>query len=265
MIKFFRRIRQSLLSENKVSKYLIYAIGEIILVVIGILIALQVNNWNQSNQQKVIEQTYLTNLLSDLRDQQSSIEIQLKEEQFFFETAGYIIKDFEKNKTLTLDSTFFSRASELRSRKTFVITDPTYTDLISSGNINILQNSNLKDKLIKYYQELERIEKVLQNNNSLLVDQVYLANYQKLGYDILSDLTSISERPVLHKHMVFPNYEPKLEEIAKKILSNENHLLEFMNNISVRNSVAIGNYLFIKELQTTTNQLIKELQTIIND
>ncbi|NJB72034.1 hypothetical protein GGR42_002525 [Saonia flava] len=52
MIKFFRKIRQNLLSENKFSKYLIYAIGEIILVVIGILIALSINNWNNENQEK---------------------------------------------------------------------------------------------------------------------------------------------------------------------------------------------------------------------
>ena len=50
MIKFFRSIRQRLLSENKFSKYLIYAIGEIVLVVIGILIALQINNWNESKK-----------------------------------------------------------------------------------------------------------------------------------------------------------------------------------------------------------------------
>lgn len=50
MIKFFRKIRQKLLTENKFSKYLLYAIGEVILVVIGILIALSINNWNQSQQ-----------------------------------------------------------------------------------------------------------------------------------------------------------------------------------------------------------------------
>ena len=51
MIKFFRNIRQSLIMENKTSKYLKYAIGEILLVVIGILIALQINNWNESSDQ----------------------------------------------------------------------------------------------------------------------------------------------------------------------------------------------------------------------
>lgn len=50
MIKFFRRIRQKLLSENRISKYLIYAIGEIVLVVIGILLALQINNRNEENK-----------------------------------------------------------------------------------------------------------------------------------------------------------------------------------------------------------------------
>src|SRR5210317_2597146 len=59
MIKFFRRIRQQLLSENKFSKYLIYAIGEIILVVIGILIALSINNWNEDRKKGNLERVLL--------------------------------------------------------------------------------------------------------------------------------------------------------------------------------------------------------------
>ena len=62
MIKFFRKIRQKLLTENKFSKYLIYAIGEIILVVIGILIALQINNWNDWRKYRVKEKEVLVNL-----------------------------------------------------------------------------------------------------------------------------------------------------------------------------------------------------------
>ena len=62
MIKFFRRIRQNLLNENKFSKYLIYAIGEIFLVVIGILIALSINNWNENEKSRDREKLLLTNL-----------------------------------------------------------------------------------------------------------------------------------------------------------------------------------------------------------
>jgi len=50
MIKFFRKIRRQLLTENRFSKYLLYAIGEIVLVVIGILIALQINIWNENRK-----------------------------------------------------------------------------------------------------------------------------------------------------------------------------------------------------------------------
>ena len=67
MIKFFRKIRQKLLEQNRVSKYLIYAFGEIILVVIGILIALQINNWNENRKQEAKTQNYYHQLLEDLR------------------------------------------------------------------------------------------------------------------------------------------------------------------------------------------------------
>ena len=66
MIKFFRKIRQQLLSDNKLRKYLIYAIGEIILVVIGILIALQINNWNEQRKTRSKIKESLTALKSDL-------------------------------------------------------------------------------------------------------------------------------------------------------------------------------------------------------
>ncbi|MEM5564090.1 DUF6090 family protein [Psychroserpens sp. AS72] len=66
MIKFFRHIRKSLLSENKFSKYLLYAIGEIILVFIGIAMALQFNNWNETKKIKEKEQQILTEIISDL-------------------------------------------------------------------------------------------------------------------------------------------------------------------------------------------------------
>ena len=66
MIKFFRRIRQQLLNENKTSKYFKYAIGEIVLVVIGILIALQINNWNEERKENLKAKGYVEKLINDL-------------------------------------------------------------------------------------------------------------------------------------------------------------------------------------------------------
>ena len=79
MIKFFRKIRQKLLSENKFSKYVIYGVGEIILVVIGILIALQVNNNNNENKKHLDEISMLEDLKVDLEmaDQKVKVQIEL--------------------------------------------------------------------------------------------------------------------------------------------------------------------------------------------
>lgn len=66
MIKFFRKIRQNLLSEGKTAKYFKYAIGEIILVVIGILIALQINNWNEARKENIKLKTAIQSVYNDL-------------------------------------------------------------------------------------------------------------------------------------------------------------------------------------------------------
>jgi len=89
MIKFFRKIRQQLLTENKVSKYLIYAIGEIILVVIGILIALQINTWNENRKKETKTQQIYHQILADLnRDR---------------DYANFIINKFEGQRKLYRD------------------------------------------------------------------------------------------------------------------------------------------------------------------
>ncbi|MCK8482273.1 DUF6090 family protein [Psychroserpens algicola] len=83
MIKFFRKIRQNLLSEGKTGKYLKYAIGEIILVVIGILIALGINNWNENRKKVKIEIQYVNNLIQDI-----------KNDQIFYESRVLVLNNF---------------------------------------------------------------------------------------------------------------------------------------------------------------------------
>ena len=77
MIHFFRRIRQGLLSQNRFSKYLLYAIGEILLVVVGILIALSINNWNEERKQKRTMINYYQQLLEAFKLDTTDIRPQL--------------------------------------------------------------------------------------------------------------------------------------------------------------------------------------------
>jgi hypothetical protein len=173
VIKFFRKIRQQLLTENKFSKYLLYAIGEIVLVVIGILIALSINNWNHERIESQKELVYLDNLERDLQNQLISIDVQLGYEQKYIEYGEPILEDYLETDGIVFDTVFSTNLRVLMERKTFVRTDPTFEDLISSGNIGVLKNNGLRNDIIEYYQELERVEKVIQNNNTLLIDQAY--------------------------------------------------------------------------------------------
>ncbi|MCB0606018.1 MAG: hypothetical protein KDC25_14205, partial [Saprospiraceae bacterium] len=78
MIKFFRKIRQKLLTENKFSKYLIYAIGEIVLVVIGILIALGINNWNEQRKNRIAEIKLYETIIKSLESDFDDVEVHLQ-------------------------------------------------------------------------------------------------------------------------------------------------------------------------------------------
>lgn len=88
MIKFFRHIRKSLLMENKVSKYILYVFGEIVLVVIGILIALQINNNNQAKKDRTFELKMLTEISKSLESDISYLRNHL---------IGYRTKQGEKS------------------------------------------------------------------------------------------------------------------------------------------------------------------------
>ena len=103
MIKFFRKIRQNLLSEGKTGKYFKYAIGEIVLVMIGILLALQVNNWNEERKNTSIRKSYLENLKVDLKKDLENLE-RLNTINTSAETEGFYLADFLDNNLVKVDT-----------------------------------------------------------------------------------------------------------------------------------------------------------------
>ena len=134
MIKFFRHIRKKLLSENKFSKYLLYAIGEIILVVIGILIALQLNNWNQARKDSITEKAYYNRFLEDVLLDEALVADQIEETKLRLKSANKLVHELQSS-----DSNMIQIAQALSgsvSRGNFVLkpTQTTYEDVKSSGN-----------------------------------------------------------------------------------------------------------------------------------
>ncbi|WP_445747917.1 DUF6090 family protein [Polaribacter sp.] len=257
MIKLFRNIRKALLSDGKTTKYFKYAFGEIVLVVIGILIALQINNWNEDRKSQKVEYTYLKNIHRDLKEQLASLEVQLEYEKEFCMATSKIKSDYAKNSSLIIDSTFYINATIVTSRKTFVITDPTFRDLISSGNLNVIKDDVFKDELIKYYQELERVEQIIHNNNTILVDQNYFPVFQKMGYYHRNLATSSNTFGVNDTSVAFNlKFNEKLQKISNEILSKQENELQFVNAINSRHSIALSHYVVLQKLKNATAKLI---------
>jgi len=154
MIKFFRKIRQNLLIENKTGKYFKYAIGEIILVVIGILIALQINNWNENRKAEKIELTYLIRLKNDLEKDTLYLENKmqyLKGERAKIYQFVHQLYDVQKTEE-EFKQLYFSQSFVTES---LVLQTSTYEELKNTGLTNIFQNDGLKIEILDLYREYQ--------------------------------------------------------------------------------------------------------------
>ena len=147
MIKFFRKIRQKLVTENKFSKYLLYAIGEIILVVIGILIALAINNNNEDRKTRIKELNYLTGIKSDLHLNLTELKNYITIRETSVNSAKTVLDFFNHKREVNPDE-FNFHSLNVQIWYPFKKNDNTYQELINSGNIAIISNDSIKNILI---------------------------------------------------------------------------------------------------------------------
>ena len=193
MIKIFRKIRQNLLSEGKTGKYLKYAIGEIFLVVVGILIALQINNWNERNQNQKKEILYLTRLTTNLGYDKRLYESIMSIDSTLINKLNEVKKDlskFIKNiNNPSEDLSFLIVGYKFTSNKT------TIDNLISSGKIELLRSNYLVEDIFLYYRTTESIEKGIDKS------------IPKYNHDKFSNLILEFDR----NDILNDNYKTKLE------------------------------------------------------
>ena len=150
MLKFFRRVRQDLVNNGKTSMYFKYALGEILLVMIGILLALQVSNWNAKNKESKLEKRYLSELILDLQTDSTAISefITTSNKQFKAKTKliGYF-NGFDLSKD-TL-SVIFNEQWRISYSFSPIVT--TLDEMKSTGNIGVIKNSDLRRKILETY------------------------------------------------------------------------------------------------------------------
>ena len=157
MIKFFRKIRQKLLSENKFSKYLIYAIGEIILVVIGILIALQINNWNESHKNERKQNYYLKSLKSDLKANRIELErvIEICNSITFNSDSLILLSERELDNIEVKELT--NQILNVGSYSIFNNKSSTVRELMATGDLKLIGNDSLRSYLADWESQIEDI------------------------------------------------------------------------------------------------------------
>lgn len=157
MIKVFKNIRQKLLSENKFGKYLTYAIGEIILVVIGILIAIQINNQKQVHKNNELERKYLANLVTELKQDSIGLHQNYQELKNQARIKNHFLNLIDKG--IKHDSIIYYFEYQWRPIQPKTPIRSTYSEMISNSHLKIIKNDDIRKKIINFYNAYEVLEK----------------------------------------------------------------------------------------------------------
>jgi len=147
MIHILRRLRRQLIDEGRLSRYLAYAAGEIVLVVIGILIALQIDNWNEARKDRARELGYLGNIRGDLVANIDEMDRYLATRSELIAAARRILTHFD-GEPIEDVSAFNADGIGIYSWERFYLGNNTYQELVSSGNFALLSNHEIKDQLL---------------------------------------------------------------------------------------------------------------------
>lgn len=158
MINFFRKIRRQLADDNKPLKYMRYAIGEIVLVVIGILIALQINNWNQFSNDRILEKKILKDLREELLKNKDKVNEALVRKKVLYRPLAKYLDRMAGDRVEYVDFIEIHRNDFFSGQ-----INPSYgviNSFISSGDVNLISNDSLKYLLTDWKDYIERFTDV---------------------------------------------------------------------------------------------------------
>jgi hypothetical protein len=163
MIRLFKKDKKKFIYSRKIRNYLAYSIGEIILVVIGILIAVYINNWdlNQLKQDNGVKALKIVK--RDLQTEKYVLEDFKKRYSY---TRKYLIDILYNNKTDNLDSLKFHFGPYVHYKM-----NSEYISLKSSGKLNLISNSKLRSKLVNFYEVYYSIYKELEEEHKFFIDK----------------------------------------------------------------------------------------------
>jgi hypothetical protein len=181
MIKFFSKIRYSLIEQNKSGKYFKYAIGEIILVVIGVLIALSINNWNENRKNSIKEIQFLEGFKNDLMANKTELNRVIRKAEITSNSSDSILK-LKRRELESLGIKSFVRF--MMDAAGFAVCqtqEGTIQGIMGSGNLDVILNDSIRLAIgswqanLKDVREWEELDK-----NTYAIYNEYLENHLKL-------------------------------------------------------------------------------------
>lgn len=248
MIKFFRKIRQQLVKENRLSKYFLYAFGEMVLVVVGILIALQIDNWNENRKLEVKTQNYYKQILEDLQKDKTfatqtitKFELQRKAYQ------DYI--DKFKSSQFTLTSMYEELLDLNAESYALNFNTSTIESLQNSGEIALIP-PHLRNKLL----DLKRMQQKITLDESL-------DNRAKTG--VTERISMLIGSPDLEKrleHQEELKHSLDIEKNKAKIILGLEGVQDWMD-FSEKKSIGQLKEL-VKEIETIEELIVKEIASL---
>ncbi len=143
MIKFFQRVRHQMLTDNRISKYLLYASGEIILVVIGILIALQINNWNEGQKALKVEEELLVSLEKEISNNIEQLDLYKKRNEAGSDDGTQLIQKIADGDE-TLGEIEIARAFNYSST---IVKSPILDKILESNSNSLIRYKDLIDEM----------------------------------------------------------------------------------------------------------------------
>ncbi|WP_127138451.1 DUF6090 family protein [Flagellimonas oceanensis] len=241
MATFLRKIRRRLIAENRIGKYIPYAIGEIILVVIGILIALQINNMNEASKTDKLEYEALQNLKTDFESNKTALQEIIQKNTKNIESSIKILEHTgdKYNGKFLLDSLLIAAVSapSYNAQNGFL------NDLTNSGSLGILKNGQLRSKLSSWAPTLERlairekyqegseynlIDFITKNGSWLHVDNYNLPNSSsslaipKSGFEVSNNdmLSSLEFENLVENNVIYFNSTLKVQNQCLKLIDD---------------------------------------------
>jgi hypothetical protein len=259
MIKFFRKIRQKLLTENKFSKYLIYAIGEIVLVVIGILIALQINNNSENHKKQQFEITILENIKEDILADKLDCELNLE-----------YIKVEITNEQRLLDFLF---DKNIQPSDSISFNDALGIDLITefhnasfnnlqNNNIGLITNNKLYKEITRFYDFYVSALKELENSHD------YANTYDDKFIFFKKHFTVINKKTKINVGSGIDTWKQDFERYSFAIknvetLKNDEEFKLLLAESLFINSIKISFYQqLFEKIETLKNSIDSELETL---